>query len=88
MKTLKKIILFVLIVIFLIFSFQNRQDIPLTFFNWSTQIPTSLVIVATYVLGMFSGGLVWMLLKTLVTNPQKQEKIKEITPEIDGDLKI
>lgn len=88
MKTVKKIILFILIVIFLIFSFQNRQDIPLVFFQWSTQIPTSLVIVATYVLGMFSGGLVWMLLKTLVVTETKEKEKPISKSETDSNLKI
>ena len=71
MKTLKKIVLFLLIMIFLIFSFQNRADIQIAFFKWSVFIPTSLLIVATYVLGMFTGGILWMLIKSLTIEKPK-----------------
>lgn len=71
MKTFKKIILFFLIAVFLIFSFQNRTDITILFFRWSLTIPTSMMIVTTYVLGMFSGGIILSLLKKLLFTEEK-----------------
>jgi uncharacterized integral membrane protein len=83
MKTFKKVILFVIIAVFLIFSFQNREDIMIRFFNWSLMIPTSLMIVTTYILGMFTGGIILSLLKKLLFT---EEKVISKTT-FDKDLK-
>lgn len=92
MKTFKKVILFIIITVFLIFSFQNREDIMIKFFTWSLMIPTSLMIITTYILGMFTGGIILSLLKKLLFTEEKAISKptfqKESKVNSDSDLKI
>jgi uncharacterized integral membrane protein len=46
----------------LIFSFQNREAVNVSFLRWSMSLPKIFLILGTYVLGMLSGsGLVAVL---------------------------
>jgi uncharacterized integral membrane protein len=46
----------------LVFSFQNREAVNVSFLSWSMSLPKIFLILGTYVLGMATGtGLVAML---------------------------
>ncbi len=45
------------------FKFQNLQSVTLQFFSLDMTMPVTLLIVLVYVLGMFTGGSLWSLLK-------------------------
>lgn len=49
----------------LLFKVQNLEAVTVTLFNMSATMPTSVLILAIYVLGMFTGGFVLGLLRTL-----------------------
>ena len=57
-----------LIVIFagvvLLFKIQNMASVTVSLFSMSMTLPTSVLILLVYVLGMFTGGFVLGLLRT------------------------
>jgi putative membrane protein len=54
----------VLLVAIVVFSFQNRAAVDVSFLAWSVSIPKVFLILGTYVLGMVSGwGLVELVKK-------------------------
>ena len=54
-------------IVVLIFSLQNMAAVDVTFLIWSASIPKVLLILGTYLLGMFSGWALLVLFKTTVT---------------------
>jgi uncharacterized integral membrane protein len=51
-----------LLVAIVIFSFQNRTAVDVSFLMWSVSIPKVFLILGTYLLGMVSG---WGLLEVV-----------------------
>jgi uncharacterized integral membrane protein len=49
-----------LLIAVVIFSFQNRTSVDVSFLFWSISMPKVFLILGTYLLGMFSG---WGLLE-------------------------
>ncbi len=47
----------------ILFALQNLQTITVSFLNWSVTLPTALVVVGAYALGMVSGGSVLAFLR-------------------------
>lgn len=58
--------------IILLFKFQNLENITVSFLSMSITIPTSLLVIIVYVLGMLTGGSLLAFIRTLV----KGAKIK------------
>jgi uncharacterized integral membrane protein len=56
-------IIVLLTVLVLSFKIQNLQSATLQFFSFSMTLPVTVLIVLVYVLGMFTGGSLWSLLK-------------------------
>lgn len=54
-------------IVVLIFSLQNMAAVDVTFLIWTASIPKVLLILGTYLLGMFSGWALLALFKTTVT---------------------
>lgn len=54
-------------IVVLIFSLQNMAAVDVTFLIWSASIPKVLLILGTYLLGMFSGWALLAIFKTTVT---------------------
>jgi len=67
------IIVFTLFVI--LFKFQNLDTVTVSFFTASITLPISVLIIIIYILGMFTGGFLFSLLRTwfkaAVTKPNK-----------------
>jgi lipopolysaccharide assembly protein A len=59
-------IIVLLTVLVLAFKVQNLQSVTVEFFAFSVTMPVTLLIVLVYVLGMFTGGSLWSLLKRSV----------------------
>jgi uncharacterized integral membrane protein len=56
MRALQAILLLVFLSVLSIFCFQNKGELTLTFLQWRLpSLPTALVLVGTYLLGMLSG---------------------------------
>ena len=57
-----------LIVIFagvvLLFKIQNMDSVTISLFSMSITLPTSIMVLLVYILGMFTGGFVLGLLRT------------------------
>lgn len=50
--------------IVLLFKVQNLETATVSLLNMSVTLPTSVLVLAVYVLGMFTGGFVLQLLRT------------------------
>ncbi len=62
MRNLTLILAVVLLLAVLIFAFQNRETVAVSFIAWSISVPKVFLILGTFVLGMASGsGLVLVL---------------------------
>ncbi|PPE65103.1 DUF1049 domain-containing protein [Caldimonas caldifontis] len=48
----------------LLFKVQNLEVVTVSFLNLSFSMPVSLLVMAIYVLGMFTGGALWSLLRS------------------------
>ena len=59
MRYVTAAIAILLLILVVIFSFQNRESADVVFLAWSVSMPKIFLILGTYVLGMLSGwGLV------------------------------
>jgi lipopolysaccharide assembly protein A len=56
------IVIFVSVV--LLFKVQNMESVTISLFSMSVTLPTSIMVLLVYVLGMFTGGFVLGLLRT------------------------
>lgn len=65
MKHIKTFFAAILLILIVIFSFQNMEVIDLKFFNWSVQMPVAINIIIFYILGMLTGGMLFSLLRQL-----------------------
>lgn len=55
----------ILLAIVLLFKVQNMASVTVSLFSMQVTMPTSLLVVAVYVLGMFTGGFVLAFVRTL-----------------------
>jgi len=62
MKYVTSSLIAILLLAVIIFAVQNRENVDVTFLNWSMSIPKIFLILLTYVLGMISG---WGLVEAL-----------------------
>lgn len=63
MRYVHMAIIVLLTLLVLSFKFQNLQSVTLQLFSLIMTMPVSLLVVLVYVLGMFTGGSLWSLLK-------------------------
>lgn len=56
-------VIVLLTILVLAFKLQNLQSVTVEFFAFSVTMPVTLLIVLVYLLGMFTGGSLWSLLK-------------------------
>lgn len=74
MKQFKTFLLALIVIIFVIFAVQNFETVQIKLFNWGISLPLALLTVAIYILGMFTGGLLWSNLKKLAKHEEEGEK--------------
>jgi uncharacterized integral membrane protein len=55
----------VLVVLVLLFKVQNTDSVTVSLFSMRATMPTSVLIIGVYVLGMFTGGFVLGFLRTV-----------------------
>jgi putative membrane protein len=55
----------------ILFALQNLQTITVSFLNWSVTLPTALVVMGAYILGMVSGGSVLAFLRWTLRRSRK-----------------
>ncbi|MFO1163540.1 MAG: hypothetical protein U1E60_32220 [Reyranellaceae bacterium] len=56
-------VIVLLTILVLAFKLQNLQLVTVEFFAFSVTMPVTLLIVLVYLLGMFTGGSLWSLIK-------------------------
>jgi uncharacterized integral membrane protein len=56
-------IIVLLTALVLSFKLQNLQSVTLQFFSFGLTLPVTVLVVLIYVLGMFTGGALWSLMK-------------------------
>ena len=71
MKIIKKILLGSIILLIVIFAVQNSESLTIKFFNWSATLPTSLLMISFYILGMTTGGLLFSIIRKLAQEEQQ-----------------
>ncbi len=65
MKQVKLFFSVILFLLFIVFTFQNFENVTISFFKWSITLPLAITALGLYVLGMLTGGLLWSGLKKL-----------------------
>jgi uncharacterized integral membrane protein len=54
-----------------IFALQNLQSVTVTFLNFRVSAPLAVLIAVFYVLGMFTGGSLWSLVRWALDGSKK-----------------
>jgi uncharacterized integral membrane protein len=74
MKQFKIFLLALIVIIFVVFAVQNFENVTIKLFNWGIKLPLAITTVVIYILGMFTGGLLWSNLKKLTTHPEDRKE--------------
>ncbi|MBP9103291.1 MAG: DUF1049 domain-containing protein [Chitinophagaceae bacterium] len=74
MKQFKTFLLALIVIIFVVFAVQNFETVQIKLFSWGISLPLALLTVAIYILGMFTGGLLWSNLKKLTKHEEEGAK--------------
>ena len=64
----------VLVSIVVLFKFQNLESATVSLFSMSVTLPVSILVFLIYVLGMFTGGFMWQLVRTWVHGATRRDK--------------
>ena len=77
MRQIKIILSVILLILILIFSFQNLGIMTVKLLNWSLSLPKALVIILSYILGMMTGGMLVSIFRALFssTTPREEEAL-------------
>jgi uncharacterized integral membrane protein len=59
--------------IVLLFKFQNLENITVSFLSMSMTLPTSLLVIIVYILGMLTGGSLSAFIRTIVSGAKKKQ---------------
>lgn len=80
MRVLSSLFLLLFVVILGIFAWQNRDEVNLTFLNWSITASLALVMAGAFLAGMFSGwSIVGMLRRSARRTAELFERSKART---------
>lgn len=55
------------------FKFQNLDSVTVSFISMSINLPTSILVIIVYILGMLTGGSVAGFLRTLIKKSAAQD---------------
>ena len=77
MRLVKSILLLLFIAAILLFTFQNIDNVKISFLFWHVDIPLFIASVLIYILGGISGGLLFSLLKKLSFEDTKKKNSKK-----------
>ena len=71
MNIVKKVIIILFLLIVFLFAFQNFETVSISFYKWNMEIPLTLAIIGIYIIGAFTGGLFFSLMKKVITMDKK-----------------
>lgn len=63
MRWIHTAVIVALIAVTVIFAIQNLQSVTVSFLNLELSLPLAILVLLVYVLGMFTGGSAWALIK-------------------------
>jgi len=63
----------VLLAVVLLFKVQNTASVTVSLFSMQATMPTSVMVIGVYVLGMFTGGFVLGFLRTVTHKATARE---------------
>jgi uncharacterized integral membrane protein len=63
MRWFHLIVIIVFVAALLIFAVQNFESVTIAFLGSSVRLPMAVIVVLAYVLGMATGGSLWVLLR-------------------------
>ena len=66
----------VLLIVIVIFSIQNLEIVDVTFLTLAVSVPKFAVVLASYVLGMVTGGSVVAIIKRAQVIKHRTDKVK------------
>ncbi len=72
MRILKKIFLVLFVILIIIFAIQNSTTTTIELFNWNVTLPISILVILVYILGMTTGGILFSVIKNLMTDKPKK----------------
>lgn len=72
MQKIKIAILIIIVLIFIIFIIQNFNTVTIKLFKWNISLPLAFILTGMYILGMFTGGLLWSNIKKLAKQPEEK----------------
>lgn len=75
LKILKLVTLLLLIILAIIFAFQNLEAVNIYFFKLEMSLPLVFVLIATYVLGGLTWRMLISMLKWMKRKILKKEKV-------------
>lgn len=73
MRQFKLFLLALIVIIFVVFAVQNFENVTIKLFKWGITLPLAFTTIAVYVLGMFTGGLLWSNLKKLTKHEEEKK---------------
>lgn len=65
MRVIKLAISAIIVILLVMFAFQNFESVTIVFYKWSITMPLAITVLAIYTLGMLTGGILWSGLKKL-----------------------
>ncbi|MGK2862092.1 MAG: hypothetical protein ACSLE0_09180 [Chitinophagaceae bacterium] len=71
MKYVRMVLLMIIILSIIIFTFQNFGTVTIVFLKWEITLPLAFTAISIYVLGMFTGGLLWSGMKRLTRDSRR-----------------
>jgi uncharacterized integral membrane protein len=78
MRWVYLILLLVIVTVIVVFIVENRKDETVWLFNQKIDAPLSLIFVAVYFLGMWSGGTVVGFVKRAYQHATEHEEQKQV----------
>lgn len=73
MKIFKLILILLFTTVIIVFALQNTESLTIHFFQWSLSLPVFVSVIAIYIIGGITGGLLLSALKKISTNTEEKE---------------
>ncbi len=81
MQPFKIIVLLALIALVAVFTFQNTQAVEVQLYFWSFSLSVSLLLLATFTVGVLAGMLLMVLNSICAPDAKKQPELKTFHPK-------
>ncbi len=72
MKTLKLVLILIFTTVIIVFALQNIDSMTIHFLNWELTLPVFASVIAIYIFGAITGGLLFSVLKKISKNKEDE----------------